>query len=1061
MDDNTRDLYEQQNNHDMDAFEKVNKASETLKKIENSTSSIMSGWDSNRTTNASIAGHASLDEKGKIKVEDAFEGSMNAADPLKSMGEGIGESVNDALATTTYRESEAYSGKQEINKHLGLIGVDISMGGISGGDTLSAYSSLRKSMEEHGPINIGGKAFTGNGDSLADYRAANSELDKFLVSKKINASELSERQIKKALEKGKLGKVSIQGNAEIENALKEKLFLKGLEKDAQKAGMKPNKTFVGTIGNTWKEQALGDSDFEAGYKAAKGMTNAAVVTGKLGGATVGGVLHGSVSVLDIGDKIRVFAKGKMLDHKIKITDPSDLAKLKTLKDSKIKLLNDRANFRGKIANVHEGITAAVHPGRTSKVFIGKGASRVGNFLTTRTPLRRFNPAIKFFREKVHPVRWIKNKWATSLMGRFFGALNALKRWIQKQLLKLGLVVLAIILFDAIFLMLFVAPGSPVMSDSDSDTYADGSVQNSNMQTAINEFFGIQKGFVNNIYNYSPGSIFADKMVFNDAYKTEIDAGDVQSLFQPWELERYLSEETEFNHTNYSTIDGLFTGNIQRSDVKFFSADGQLAGYNLYNYYGAKKFLYSTTIELVDAAGQGTGVFENFNYYGEAGINGDVGDLYPTDDPIDLETTAWGPGVYANRASTYGTDESRVQAGIFYFGPKRSNYTYDYSYVEERIHYHDSPDTVNGYKYYDFGSIDTGALVESSGDIRGGEFNEYTIDSMYKAVLSMGYAITNNQPDINYDEYNNYIRRLFLSIMGRTNFMVETQYYVDYTHTLKYVAVTSDGARHDVEFPAIRPIVKLSINHRESGVYSVAYISNTMNNLNLNLIYPNSDTISDGWFMEGGVGYKVPTEELTNALCLWEMDNDCWKDLYEDLILPSDMLIMPMSQVQINAFINDLLLNNMNIPVGLEEMYRLALSLIGTPYVFGGNDPLSGFDCSHFISYIANQAGLWSGYYSTVGLLPYAQSTGGHIDFSTLAPGTVIIKNSVQSGSYDPFTETIQYNHMSLFMGNDESGRPIIIEAVGRPTNQVSLATDSRINAISHYAYVVPPGSYPP
>jgi lipoprotein Spr len=44
-------------------------------------------------------------------------------------------------------------------------------------------------------------------------------------------------------------------------------------------------------------------------------------------------------------------------------------------------------------------------------------------------------------------------------------------------------------------------------------------------------------------------------------------------------------------------------------------------------------------------------------------------------------------------------------------------------------------------------------------------------------------------------------------------------------------------------------------------------------------------------------------------------------------------------------------------MNLELLKLYALSLIGTPYFFGGDDPMSGFDCSGLVSEMLRAAGL--------------------------------------------------------------------------------------------------------
>jgi LysM repeat protein len=87
----------------------------------------------------------------------------------------------------------------------------------------------------------------------------------------------------------------------------------------------------------------------------------------------------------------------------------------------------------------------------------------------------------------------------------------------------------------------------------------------------------------------------------------------------------------------------------------------------------------------------------------------------------------------------------------------------------------------------------------------------------------------------------------------------------------------------------------------------------------------------------------------------------------------------------------------------EPVIELAKSLIGTPYVWGGNSP-AGFDCSGFIHYVFNQSGTKIGRYSTDGY--YSRSY--YVD-KPVVGDLVFFENTYKPG----------ISHMGIYIGNNE------------------------------------------
>ncbi|NRD77139.1 LysM peptidoglycan-binding domain-containing protein [Bacillus sp. BRMEA1] len=86
-----------------------------------------------------------------------------------------------------------------------------------------------------------------------------------------------------------------------------------------------------------------------------------------------------------------------------------------------------------------------------------------------------------------------------------------------------------------------------------------------------------------------------------------------------------------------------------------------------------------------------------------------------------------------------------------------------------------------------------------------------------------------------------------------------------------------------------------------------------------------------------------------------------------------------------------------------QMVKVANNLIGVPYIWGGSD-LSGFDCSGFIYYVANQAGKKIGRYSADG---YYNRTY-YVD-KPIAGDIVFFKDTYKKG----------ISHMGIYLGNNQ------------------------------------------
>jgi cell wall-associated NlpC family hydrolase len=86
----------------------------------------------------------------------------------------------------------------------------------------------------------------------------------------------------------------------------------------------------------------------------------------------------------------------------------------------------------------------------------------------------------------------------------------------------------------------------------------------------------------------------------------------------------------------------------------------------------------------------------------------------------------------------------------------------------------------------------------------------------------------------------------------------------------------------------------------------------------------------------------------------------------------------------------------------QEVLQSALSLSGTPYKYGGNNPQTGFDCSGFVRYVFNQAANLT--------LPHGaraiSQLGKSIPVDQLQPGDLVFFNTLKKA----------FSHVGIYMG---------------------------------------------
>ncbi len=95
-----------------------------------------------------------------------------------------------------------------------------------------------------------------------------------------------------------------------------------------------------------------------------------------------------------------------------------------------------------------------------------------------------------------------------------------------------------------------------------------------------------------------------------------------------------------------------------------------------------------------------------------------------------------------------------------------------------------------------------------------------------------------------------------------------------------------------------------------------------------------------------------------------------------------------------------------VPSIREQFVATAMSYVGTAYVFGGEDPATGIDCSKFVQLVCRQYGIELPRNSAV----QYESIACHIGVNELLPGDLVFYNSQRTGEH-------YIGHVAIYIGN--------------------------------------------
>ncbi len=138
--------------------------------------------------------------------------------------------------------------------------------------------------------------------------------------------------------------------------------------------------------------------------------------------------------------------------------------------------------------------------------------------------------------------------------------------------------------------------------------------------------------------------------------------------------------------------------------------------------------------------------------------------------------------------------------------------------------------------------------------------------------------------------------------------------------------------------------------------------------------------------------------------------------------------------------------------GLEEISIQAMSLVGTPYRYGGNTPDSGFDCSGLVRYVVQRA-------ANVNLPRTTEQMGQR--------GTSLDRSDVASGDLVFFNTTGRANsHVGIYVGQNRfvhapaTGGTVRLEDMGKSYWASRYNGARRVVAVSNLPATPMPASTP-
>lgn len=760
---------------------------------ENQTSSGKNPINGNRGQNKAMfndgkaEGFSSVVDRssGSYSVGEGNDGNISVNGHYNSRKKldlnPVAERTYDA-AKQQYEETDSSQGKQELNRRGKTFGVG-SMGRKM--DKVSIQHSMydranKVSAEQAEQMRslFGAGYITGTTagerrltNVVADYQSNLSGVYSYLEKQRINAKNLSEREIKKALEQGELKGFWHHGdtisltkspsNPEADNirfALEE---LKNLRQTGRM--VEDYKNHAGGIKNTvksWMYETSDGTDVASGYKVVKtgqGLAKVGVRIGKAGLATG---INAGIGV--VGKAKQVNAIKNTLKAKYMVKHASDAA-------AKSKYMVHLAEAKEQSVIIRQKTREYKHSVRsfTNKT-LKQHVNELAPVKSVRSTIRQkvINPITRPFKAVSDRLR---NTVIAKAHTKFKLFTGNLKKWI---LIGGAGFFLAIIVLDVILLC-----GSAKTETADYDYEKGETVQDSVAQKLINHLYSYQYAYSINGTTCDPSNIDAEGNLLIE-----------KRLPMSW-FEQIKAVDYDID-------------NQEEKGVAVFW-DGSIAGYNFKKYWGQR----------ADKSGMPPGLdsFENDNYYkAEVAVWDGTYDEelqyvynYETGtsdwEVVEVEHMETVP-IYLYGYAGMKDDANDKFDENYYIG----NYITKLNFYDDMFKYnisHDSvayenwlerenPDVTIRYHY--FGSkycFDYTGNKESKFRDLEGTWHYYNVDELYKSILTVTMALTNNSgasemetlynnAEIvfdNYDFVKLYAKNLFDLVMDNATVTLETKY----------------------------------------------------------------------------------------------------------------------------------------------------------------------------------------------------------------------------------------------------------------------------------------------